>query len=243
MPIATWGDDGPAVLLVHGSVLGGELSWRAQRPLAERWRLLVPTRPSLVPGAPPETDFEPDSELIAGLLDEPAHLVGHSYGGVVSLLAAALRPEGVRSLTVVEPPAFGVARGQAPVERFLGPLMGVYRNPPEDPRDLLAAFYAIAGVPGRVPDELPEALLQGAEALRRERGPWEAEIPLDELAAATFPKLVVSGAHEPAFDAVCDRLEAALAADREVIPGAGHAPQRLADRFNPALEGFLLTAS
>jgi pimeloyl-ACP methyl ester carboxylesterase len=144
---------------------------------------------------------------------------------------------------VIEPPAFGVVRGKAAVERFLEPLMGVYREPPEDPRDLLAAFYAVAGVPGRVPDELPDELRQGSEALRRERGPWEAEIPLEELAAAPFPKLVVSGAHEPAFDAVCDRLEGALAARREVIPGAGHSPQRLADRFNPALERFLLAAS
>ena len=34
-------------------------------------------------------------------------VVGHSYGGVIALLAAARRPELVRSLTVIEPPAFG----------------------------------------------------------------------------------------------------------------------------------------
>ncbi|EMD21732.1 alpha/beta fold hydrolase [Amycolatopsis azurea] len=39
-----------------------------------------------------------DVELIAELvLDEPAHLVGLSYGAIVALLAAARRPETVRS--------------------------------------------------------------------------------------------------------------------------------------------------
>ena len=35
-------------------------------------------------------------------------------------------------------------------------------------------------------------------------------IPLDELAAAPFPKLVISGGHNAAFDAVCDVLEERL---------------------------------
>ena len=71
-----------------------------------------------------------------------------------------------------------------------------------------------------------------------ERGPWEAEIPLAALAATKFPKLVVSGAHHPAFDAICDRLERALSADRAVFPGYGHAAQRHPD-FNETLADFV----
>jgi pimeloyl-ACP methyl ester carboxylesterase len=50
---------------------------------------------------------------IARLLDDlgPAHLVGQSYGAVVVLLAAALRPKQVLSLTAIEPPVFDLARG------------------------------------------------------------------------------------------------------------------------------------
>jgi hypothetical protein len=59
-----------------------------------------------------------------------------------------------------------------------------------------------------------------------ERLPSEAEIPLDELTAAPFPKLVVSGAHHPGFDAVCDVLETKLGAERAVLPGAGHSLAR-----------------
>ena len=67
-----------------------------------------------------------------------------------------------------------------------------------------------------------------------ERPPWEADPPLEELAAARFPKLVVSGAHSRAFDAVCDVLEQRLDAERAVLPGAGHSPQLLGEPFNAA---------
>ena len=63
-------------------------------PLAERFELVVVDRPGFPPNPPVErVDFEPDAELVAGLLEPGDHLVGHSYGGVISLLAAALRPE------------------------------------------------------------------------------------------------------------------------------------------------------
>jgi hypothetical protein len=74
-----------------------------------------------------------------------------------------------------------------------------------------------------------------------ERPPWEAEIPLDDLAAAPFPKLVVSGAHNPAFDAVCDVLEERLDAERAVLPGAGHSLPR-APGYPERLEAFLRVA-
>ncbi|HWJ33553.1 MAG TPA: hypothetical protein VNR59_14565 [Gaiellaceae bacterium] len=90
-----------------------------------------------------------------------------------------------------------------------------------------------------LPDPLPPPLHQGAETLMVERGPWEAEPPLDELRAATFPKLVVSGGWNPAFDAVCDVLEDRLDAERAVLPGMGHNPQLLGQTFNDVLAVFL----
>jgi hypothetical protein len=72
----------------------------------------------------------------------------------------------------------------------------------------------------------------------RERGPWEAEIPLPVLRAGPFPKLVVSGAHHAAFDAICDVLERELDAERAVLPGAGHSAQA-APGFNDVLADFI----
>ena len=72
-----------------------------------------------------------------------------------------------------------------------------------------------------------------------ERYPWEAQPPLDELAATPFPKLVVSGGHSAAFDAVCDVLVERLDAERAVLPGAGHSVQRLGEPFNELLAAFV----
>src|SRR5215207_9318626 len=110
--VTVWGEGEPAVF-VHGSFGWGEETWQAQRPLADSsYRLLLVDRRGF--GATPadgRPDFERDADDIAALLDEPSHLVGHSYGGVVSLLAAARRPDAIRSLAVIEPPALGLLRG------------------------------------------------------------------------------------------------------------------------------------
>ena len=234
---------GPAVVLVHGSVADGEATWAEQRALAERWTLVVPDRPGFGANPPVDrVDFESDAPLVAELLGDGAHLVGHSYGGVVSLLAAAARPEAVRSLTVVEPPAFGAARGHPAVEAFVAEMTRYWRSPPDDPEEFLRGFLALVGSDYRPPSPLPPRLERGAGLLRVERPPWEAEIPLAELGRAAFPKLVVSGRHHAAFDAVCDVLEKRLGAERASIPGAGHSVQRTG-RFNERLEQFLAGAS
>ena len=92
------------------------------------------------------------------------------------------------------------------------------------------------------PSPLPPELEQGARTLTVERGPWEATIPLEELAAAPFPKLVVSGAHHPAFDAICDRLERELGAVRVDLAGFGHGAQRHPE-FPDVLASFVERAA
>ena len=63
--------------------------------------------------------------------------------------------------------------------------------------------------PYDMPSPLPPDVEASVRAMMVERPPWEAEIPVERLATAPFPKLVVSGAHNAAFDAVCDALEEA----------------------------------
>jgi pimeloyl-ACP methyl ester carboxylesterase len=234
---------GPPVLFVHGSVGGGESTWFAQRPLSERWTLLLLDRPGYGSNPPVECeDFEVDAGHVAELLGDGVHLVGQSYGGVVSLLAAARRPEAVRSLTVIEPPAFAVAAGHPEMDELVARLRGHWEHGPRKPAAFLRAFLELVGSEIRLPDPLTPSLQRGAEILLVERGPWEAEIPLDELGRAPFPKLVVSGGHHAAFDAVCDVLEDRLGAERAVIPGAGHSVQRTGAAFNERLEAFLRAA-
>lgn len=258
MHVETFGD-GLRVVLVHGS-MSGPRAWMPQRPLADRFRLEILARPGFPPNPPEERiDFERDAPLVASLampleghagfagvaacsaeqLAEGAHLVGHSYGGVICLLAAALRPDAVRSLTVIEPPAFGVARGHPAVDDFVAAAERHWAEGPGEPIAFAEGFLALVGSSARLPPEAEQA----ARGLMVERLPSEAEIPLAALRRAPFSKLVVSGAHHPAFDAVCDVLERELPAERAVIPGFGHAITAAGDELNRVLEDFLSRAS
>jgi pimeloyl-ACP methyl ester carboxylesterase len=232
------------IVLVHGSVMGGRGTWAAQRPLAERFELLVLDRPGFPPNPPVERiDFEADAALVAGLLEEGDHLVGHSYGGIVSLVAAASRPEVLRSLTVIEPPCTRVAAGVPEVDAFARAGMELYATARSgEPDEYLRRFLAAVGSEFDPPSPLPPELERGARNLAIERGPWEADIPLAALAGTPFPKLVVSGAHLDAYDVICDVLERELRAERIVLPGYGHAVQRHPD-FNDRLADFVESAS
>jgi pimeloyl-ACP methyl ester carboxylesterase len=235
--------EGPRVVLVHGSVLGGARTWREQLELSERWRLVVPNRPGFGASPPAERgDFEAEAPLVAELLGDGAHLVGHSYGGVIALFAAALAPQAVRSLTVSEPGCLSVAAGVPAVDRQIAGGRLLYEQAGSlSPRDFLLAFRGGAGVTRNTPDQLEGELLQGARLLMRERPPWERDPPLAELAGADFPKLVLSGKHSEVFEAVCDTLAQQIGAERASLPGRGHTIPA-APGYNELLEGFLRRA-
>ena len=222
------------IVFVHGSVGNAQSTWSEQRALADRFECVFVTRSGYPPGPPLERiDFEEQADDVATELRGGDHLVGHSYGGVVSLLAAARGPA-LASLTVSEPPAFGVARDDPAVEE----LMANFEHVPAGPREYLEFFLSLVGSAIQIPDPLPPQLEQGARAAMAERLPSEAVIPFDELGAAPFPKLVISGGHHAAFDAVCDVMEERLGAERAVLPGAGHSLPR-APGYNEVLISFV----
>ena len=244
------------VVLVHGSVVGGRGTWREQRHTvnADAAELVVLERPGFEPlPAPPVSgfsrtpalspapriDFEDHAVWVAERIEPRDHLVGHSYGGGIALLAAATIGERLSSLTVIEPPCTRVALDHPAVAAFASGGAAFWRDGPrDDPEAFLRGFLDSVGSKFDPPSPLPPALARGARALMAERGPWEAEIPLDRLRALDLPTLVVSGAHHPAFEAICDVLERELPAERVVIPGNGHNPQ-LDPAFTVALLDFV----
>jgi len=233
----------PRILFVHGSVVNGDLTWGAQAPLADRFELVIPNRRGFPPGPDVDrVDYEDEAVWLGQFVEPGTHLVGHSYGGVISLFAAVRYAAALRSLTLVEPPAFGIARGDPAADAFSASATELWEHGPTDPAEFLRAFLGAVGssIP---PGEFTHELLQGARTLLVERYPWTAEPPLDELAATPFPKLLVSGAHDPAFDAVCDVLEDRLDAERAVLPGAGHSVPRLGQPFNDVLADFVTRSS
>jgi pimeloyl-ACP methyl ester carboxylesterase len=236
--------EGPPIVFVHGDIVGPALTWRKQRPLAERWSLIIPSRPGFGESPPLErNDFEVEAPMFAELLGDGAHLVGHSYGAVIALLAAAERPEAVRSLTVSEPGCLRVAEGTPVVDEMIANGELLFGNAESIPsEEFLRMFRGGAGSAYGTPDALPDELLHGVELLKRERPPWEAEIPVERLVAADFPVLVLSGGHSPAFEAVCDALAEALSAEREVISGRGHTVPSTGGPYNERLETFIRAA-
>jgi pimeloyl-ACP methyl ester carboxylesterase len=232
---------GPPVVLVHGSVVGPRRTFSHQLELGEQWTLIMPHRPGFGSSpAFPRGDFEAEAPLIAELLGDGAHLVGHSYGAVIALHAAALRPEAVRSLTVSEPGCMRVAAGDPQVDAQIAGGELLYKQASElAPLEFLRAFRGGVGSTHETPEELKGELLAGARLLMRERPPWESEPPLEALRAAPFPKLVISGGHSPVFEAICDAVASRLDARRAVVEGRRHTIPATGAPYNATLHAFL----
>jgi pimeloyl-ACP methyl ester carboxylesterase len=248
-----WSGAGEPVLLVHGSFFTARETFAAQAGLADEFRLGLVDRRGF--GRSPDTprvDFERDADDLVALLGEPMHVVGHSYGGVAALLAAARVPERVRSLTVIEPPAFALVPGNAAADE-LRARVGLAFACGEQPEVVYASFVEAWGFPRPSPERVARRDRRALASCAGERLPWEAEIPLAALARASLPVLVVSGGWElappeaqrlagSAFAAVCDVLERSLGAERLVVPGATHAPQQAGPAFDDRLRDFLRRA-
>ena len=146
------------------------------------------------------SDYETDAEDIAALLAETpggAHLVGHSYGAVAAMVAAARHPESVRSLVLIEPSALAAAAGQPVVAAALARMHASFGagRPEMSPEQYLTVSTQPYGMP--IPDFTPE-MLRATRTAMDERPAWTGDVPLAPLAAAAFPKVVVNGSWETA---------------------------------------------
>ena len=232
----SWGA-GTNVVLVHGSLATGAEEWQEQRPLANHgFRLLVVDRRGYgrSPAADGE-DFLRDADEIAELMGGAAHLVGHSYGGLGALYAAARRPEATLSLTLLEPGVFALGQRNPAAKALVQGIRSLWDEPLPDQEWVLRFLRAVGTDPDALPSDVAAALVSLTPLVRRGRPAWQTELPLAELAAAPFPKLVVSGGHSVAFEAICDDLAERIGASRAVIEGAGHEIQFTGPPLNEAL--------
>lgn len=234
--VDSWGTGTP-VVLVHGSLATGADEWQAQRPLAdEGFRLLVVDRRGYGRSlAADGEDFLRDADDIVALMGEGAHLVGHSYGGLGALFAAARCPDATLSLALLEPATFALGQHHRAARMLVDQVRALWdQHLPDEP--WVMRFLEIVGSdPAALSPELVAAAVPLVPVFRRGRPMWYGDLPLEELATTAFPKLVISGGHSAGFDAICDDLAQLIGASRAVAAGAGHEVQFTGRHVNELL--------
>jgi pimeloyl-ACP methyl ester carboxylesterase len=209
-------------------------------------------------GPAPRRDYSitASAGLVIAYLEQsargPVHLFGNSMGGAVSLRVAALRPDLVRTLTLVSPavPDLRVRRPGTDAGMLLILVPGVSNmvqrrmdavSPEERARGLIEVCFAD---PSRIP---PHRMAEAVEAVReREHLPWVADAFRRSLrglvafyvssgrrsawqlmARITAPTLVVWGDQDRLVDvALAPRVARTIPNARLlVLPGVGHTAQ------------------
>lgn len=253
MHVTTYGsaDATETFVLLHGFP-GGASDWTAvaERLAAGGARVLVPDLLGF--GASPRpTTFgslwaDAQAEALGAALDEhgvrAATIVGHDYGGPVTLLLRRQRPDLVGAVVVIDTNALPDTPIELPLSLVLLPLVGSVAE-----RLFFSAFFLrqLAGRLTVVPGTRVHAN-DGSEADTIRvlfagvlRDLERLYIPVEAAAAAIpadgVPALVVWGAGDPLFDVAQGRRTAELLGARfEVLDGVGHlppaeAPDRLAE--------------
>lgn len=242
------------VLLIHSGGFTARQWRKLAEALAPRYRVLAPDLLGYREGEPwPDGKpfhFRQDLDFLESLLgDEPAHLVGHSYGGFLALQLALRRPELVRSIAVYEPVAFGVLDEveDADARSALGLVKRTW-EPDSSGADeaWLRAFVDWWNGAGAW-----EQLGEGTRTSFRAMG-WKVfqevmSLAADQTDRATYgtinvPTLLLSGERSPLTERrVIERLGAALPrATVRFFPGVGHmGPISHAPLVNEAIASHL----
>ena len=241
--------NGEPVMLLHSSA-SSSAQWRAlMGRLGERYRVIAPDLYGYG-GTAPWTGcgsfrLEHEAQMVCALLGragQPAHLVGHSFGGAVALHVARTRPDLLASLTVIEPVAFHLLRGTD--EAALGEISGVSRSVADalasgDYMGGIARFVdywsgpgSWAGVPA---DKRPAFATRLAKVALDFHATLNEPAALADFAAMALPTLVLQGSLAPLpTRRICELLARALPdAQLRIIAGAGHmAPLTHRDAVN-----------
>ncbi|MEZ5667050.1 MAG: acetoin dehydrogenase dihydrolipoyllysine-residue acetyltransferase subunit [Alphaproteobacteria bacterium] len=151
------GQDGPAVVFIHG--FGGDLNnWMFNQPvLASNHRTFALDLPGHGASSKSVGDgsFQMLVDTVAKFLDvidvDKAHLVGHSLGGAIAIAVAAAAPGKVASLTLVSPAGLGGEINMDYINGFIG---AQRRN------DMKPVLQMLFGVPELVTRDMVNEVLK-----------------------------------------------------------------------------------
>jgi pimeloyl-ACP methyl ester carboxylesterase len=232
---------GPAVILVHGA-LGDYRQWLSiSERLEPQYRVLAVSRRYHWPNPSPSPDalysYESHRDDLLELLRsfaDPVHLVGHSYGAGVALLAALGEPARVRSLTLIEPAIASVVSAAAPgfepevVSRAaMVAAVQAFVRARQDERGAEALFDWLQGGEAgfkKLPEPVKEGLLANAATVGPTFSSPAPHVTCDQLRSLGVPTLVANGAltrvwYRLVGEAIGDCTAGAQVAE---IPGGRH---------------------
>jgi pimeloyl-ACP methyl ester carboxylesterase len=251
---------GPPMVLVGGG-LTGWASWEPHQARLSATRMVVRAQPLAVQFGldnaklPANYSIRLESEALRAALDDreltgPIDLVAWSYGAVIALDFALEHPARIRTLTLIEPPAFWVLAEtgtlDAQAEREAIDLRADYAGMTEDVTEAqLARFVRAAGLvpPDRMPESLPQwpAWVRHRRSLRTGDAVWQHHDSATRLRAFGKPVLLFKGTGSSHFlFQIIDGLGATLPHAQVVELAGGHAPQLVAmDAFLDRLDRFV----
>jgi pimeloyl-ACP methyl ester carboxylesterase len=242
-------------LVLVGGGLTGWLSWE---PFVDRFRatrtvvLLQPLSVQLgLEGRPLPADYSValEGRAVGAALGElalasPADVVAWSFGALAALEFALGHPERIRTLTLIEPPAFWVlhATGEAAeVQAFETPLRDLGDDVSEAQ---LESFLTAAGLvrPGTSARTMPRwaSWNRHRQSLRNNAAVLSFRGDLDRLKRFDRPVLLVKGTgSSPVFHAAIDAMATRFPRAKVVEVPAGHGPHLVStDRFLELLAEF-----
>jgi len=230
---------GEPVVLLHCSS-GSSGAWLpVMKQLCRDYRVLAPDLLGYGRNAPWPRDLplasDGELEVLETVLDvagQPAHLVGHSYGGTVALNAAWRFPQRVASLTLIEPVAFHLLRRADEADGWgeIAALAERHLALVREGRDAAAAEAFVTYWSGPkawqlMPDAARDSAIRSAAKVGAEwRLMFAAEDDLDAVAGIEAPTLLVCGGRTrmPARRVVEILCQALPHARHHEIADAGH---------------------
>lgn len=248
---------GEPLVLVHGS-WGDHHNWDpVVGPLAESFRVLTYDRRghSSSERPPGQGSVFEDADDLAGLIEElglaPAHVVGNSFGAIVTLRAASRHPHIFRSLTAHEPPLFPLLAGTEfepaleEVQRRSGAVIELLEQADNEAAARLFVDTIAFGPQAwdiQLTAEMREVFVKNAPTwLDETRDPDALQMDLDALGGFETRALLTSGTDSaPFFGPVVDIVASRMPrADRVTIQGAAHVPHiSVPDRYVELLTTF-----
>ena len=255
-------DSRQPVVLLHSGGMSSRQWRRLADALGGTHRVVAPdflgsgANPAWPDAAP--FGFPQDLDVIQRLVEgfgQPAHVVGHSYGGLIAIQLARRAPHLIRSVAAYDPVAFGVLHGAADAEGLAdlaraeeAPLFAdASRGGSDAWFELFVDYWNGPGswramaAPGR------DAFLRvGRKVFLEVDSLMKDRTPASAYAGVTAPALFLTGERSPA---AARRTVAILAAAfprgrAQTVAGAGHmGPISHGAAVNEAIAAHLAAAS